>query len=118
MRTPRSDAAGPDPAAGVPANGNANGNGNGENGVRVRLDALSQPIRDRLEDPISKVSTYAYVNPVVAVLLGWAFLGEAVTARLAIGGITILAGLLLVYVARVREAGTAAPVSSRAPVEG
>ena len=27
----------------------------------------------------SKVGTYAYVNPVVAVLLGWAFLGEAVT---------------------------------------
>ena len=51
----------------------------------------------------SKVGTYAYVNPVVAVLLGWAFLGEAVTARLAVGGITILGGLLLVYVARVRE---------------
>lgn len=66
----------------------------------------------------SKVGTYAYVNPVVAVLLGWAFLGEAVTARLAIGGVTILAGLLLVYVARVRDAETIAPVSRRAPVEG
>ena len=44
----------------------------------------------------------------MAVLLGWAFLGEAVTARLAVGGITILGGLLLVYVARVREAGSAA----------
>ena len=27
--------------------------------------------------------TYAFVNPVVAVLLGWAFAGEAITARLA-----------------------------------
>ena len=52
----------------------------------------------------SKVGTYAYVNPVVAVLLGWAVLGETVTARLALGGITILGGLGLVYVARVREA--------------
>ena len=57
--------------------------------------------------PSSKVATYAYVNPVVAVLLGWAFLGEAITARLAIGGITILGGLLLVYFARVRESHAA-----------
>jgi drug/metabolite transporter (DMT)-like permease len=52
----------------------------------------------------SKVGTYAYVNPVVAVLLGWAFLSEAVTARLIVGGVTILSGLLLIYFARVREA--------------
>lgn len=51
----------------------------------------------------SKVGTYAYVNPVVAVLLGWWVLGETVTWRLALGGVTILAGLLLVYAARVRE---------------
>jgi drug/metabolite transporter (DMT)-like permease len=30
----------------------------------------------------SRVSTYAYVNPVVAVLLGWLFAGEAVTPRM------------------------------------
>ena len=29
--------------------------------------------------PISRVATYAYVNPVVAIALGWAILGEAVT---------------------------------------
>lgn len=51
----------------------------------------------------TKVGTYAYVNPVVAVLLGWWILGEAVTWRLALGGATILAGLLLVYAARVRQ---------------
>ncbi len=53
--------------------------------------------------PSSKSGTYAYVNPVVAVLLGWWFLDEPVTWRLAIGGVTILAGLLLLYFARVRE---------------
>lgn len=51
----------------------------------------------------SKVGTYAYVNPVVAVLLGWWVLDEAVTGRLLVGGTTILAGLILVYLARVRE---------------
>ena len=56
----------------------------------------------------SKVGTYAYVNPVVAVLLGWAFLDEAITPRLLLGGATILGGLLLVYFARVRETTAAA----------
>jgi drug/metabolite transporter (DMT)-like permease len=62
----------------------------------------------------SKVGTYAYVNPVVAVLLGWWLLDEAVTWRFLAGGITVLLGLLLVYLARVREARPC----SRAPVEG
>ncbi len=63
----------------------------------------------------SKVGTYAYVNPVVAVLLGWAFLDESVTARLLLGGVTILGGLLLVYIARVRESGAQVPASRRVP---
>ncbi|MGH7563482.1 MAG: EamA family transporter [Gemmatimonadota bacterium] len=62
----------------------------------------------------SKVGTYAYVNPVVAVLLGWWILDEAVTWRFLAGGVTVLLGLLLVYLARVREARPAL----RAPVEG
>jgi drug/metabolite transporter (DMT)-like permease len=40
----------------------------------------------------ARVSTYAYVNPVVAVLLGWAFLDEPLTARvLGAAAIIILA---------------------------
>lgn len=62
----------------------------------------------------SKVGTYAYVNPVVAVLLGWWFLDEAVSWRLVLGGGTVLLGLVLVYLARVREARP----SRCAPVEG
>lgn len=31
--------------------------------------------------PAVQVGTYAYVNPVIAVLLGWAFAGEQITAR-------------------------------------
>jgi drug/metabolite transporter (DMT)-like permease len=39
--------------------------------------------------PLSKVATYAYVNPVVAIALGWAILDEAVTA-LTFGGAAII----------------------------
>jgi drug/metabolite transporter (DMT)-like permease len=62
----------------------------------------------------SKVGTYAYVNPVVAVLLGWWLLDEAVTWRFLAGGATVLVGLLLVYLARVREARP----FRQAPIEG
>jgi drug/metabolite transporter (DMT)-like permease len=46
--------------------------------------------------PTSLVSTYAYVNPVVAVLLGWALLGEPVTPRMLIAGAVILAAVALI----------------------
>lgn len=45
--------------------------------------------------PATTVSTYAYVNPVVAVLLGWLFLGETVSRGLVGGGVLILAAVLL-----------------------
>jgi drug/metabolite transporter (DMT)-like permease len=51
----------------------------------------------------SLVSTYAYVNPVVAVLLGWLFLGEMVTARTLVAG-----GIIVVAVALIISAGGAA----------
>jgi len=57
--------------------------------------------------PLSLVSTYAYVNPVVAVILGAIFVGEAINARLVIaGGIIILAVALIVF-ARNRAASQA-----------
>jgi drug/metabolite transporter (DMT)-like permease len=50
--------------------------------------------------PISLVSTYAYVNPVVAVLLGWALLGEPLTARLAVAGTAIVLAVGLIATVR------------------
>lgn len=47
---------------------------------------------------IAKVGTYAYVNPVVAVLLGWAVLGEPVTLRTVLAATVILLGVALVNV--------------------
>ena len=32
--------------------------------------------------PAAKVSTYAYVNPIIALFLGWLCLGEALTTRM------------------------------------
>jgi len=40
--------------------------------------------------PISLVSTYAYVNPIVAVLLAWALLGEAITLQMVIAGAAVV----------------------------
>jgi len=47
------------------------------------------------ELPASTVGTYAYVNPVVAVILGALILGEAVTPGLVSGGALILVAVLL-----------------------
>jgi drug/metabolite transporter (DMT)-like permease len=57
----------------------------------------------------AKASTYAYVNPVVAVLLGWAVGHEAVTSRTVIAAAVILAGVAIITVTR-----DAAPAVSRA----
>lgn len=46
--------------------------------------------------PLSLVSTYAYVNPVVAVLLGWLILGEPITLGVVLGGSIIVGGVALV----------------------
>jgi drug/metabolite transporter (DMT)-like permease len=45
---------------------------------------------------IAKAGTYAYVNPIVAVLLGWAILHEPVTMRMLLAAGVILLGVALV----------------------
>jgi drug/metabolite transporter (DMT)-like permease len=53
--------------------------------------------------PISQVSTYAYVNPIVAVILGALLLGERVTATTVVGGVTIVLAVALVIRAEARS---------------
>lgn len=48
----------------------------------------------------SLVATYAYVNPVVAVLLGWAVLGEEITTRTLVAGGIVVAAVALIVSAR------------------
>jgi drug/metabolite transporter (DMT)-like permease len=47
----------------------------------------------------ARVSTYAYVNPVVAVVLGWALAGEALTVRVAVAAAIIISGVALITLA-------------------
>jgi len=53
--------------------------------------------------PISLVATYAYVNPIVAVALGWALLGETITLQMVVAGASILVAVALI----VRASGAA-----------
>jgi drug/metabolite transporter (DMT)-like permease len=53
--------------------------------------------------PPSRVSTYAYVNPVVAVLLGWALASEATGVFTWIAMLVILAGVALVNAGNKEE---------------
>ncbi len=54
--------------------------------------------------PTASVSTYAYVNPVVAVGLGALLLGERLTVVTLTGGAVVLASVALLLVNRARQA--------------
>ena len=45
---------------------------------------------------VTVASTYAYVSPVVALLLGWLLLGEEVTGPMVVGALVVLSGVALV----------------------
>jgi drug/metabolite transporter (DMT)-like permease len=47
----------------------------------------------------ARVSTYAYVNPVVAVFLGWLLADEALTVRMLIAAAVIVSGVALITLA-------------------
>ncbi len=53
--------------------------------------------------PVSKAGTYAYVNPVVAMFLGWLFLREPVTVKMIISAVLILMGVVIVQRSKVIE---------------
>jgi drug/metabolite transporter (DMT)-like permease len=52
--------------------------------------------------PLQFVATYAYVNPVVAVVLGVIVLNEALTARTIVAGIIIVFAVALIITTRGR----------------
>ncbi|WP_182905197.1 EamA family transporter [Microbispora sp. H13382] len=65
--------------------------------------------------PISLVSTYAYVNPVVAVILGAAILSEPVTAAMLVAGGLIVAGVALVVSTERRNRVDGRPAEQETP---
>jgi drug/metabolite transporter (DMT)-like permease len=54
--------------------------------------------------PVSKVMTFAYVNPVIAIFLGWLILNEPVTAAILAGGALIVAAVAVVIRTESRTA--------------
>lgn len=62
--------------------------------------------------PVSLVSTYAYVNPVVAVFLGTLFLSEPITPTMIVGAALILAAVA--FIVSRASAGRAATSATRA----
>lgn len=44
----------------------------------------------------ARAASYAYVNPVVAVVVGWAVGGEALTLRMLVASVIIIAGVVLI----------------------
>jgi drug/metabolite transporter (DMT)-like permease len=65
--------------------------------------------------PISRVATYAYVNPVVAIVLGWLILDEVITPITLIGASVIVVSVALVV--RI-ESGLRADVRRQAHRSG
>jgi drug/metabolite transporter (DMT)-like permease len=43
--------------------------------------------------PVSKVATYAYVNPIIAIVLGWAILSEEITVSIVAGAAIVVASV-------------------------
>ena len=54
--------------------------------------------------PLGRIATYAYVNPVVAVVLGSLILDEPLTARTVVAAAVIVLAVALIVTARGRSA--------------
>ena len=67
--------------------------------------------------PVTTVSTYAYVNPVVAVLGGIVILGEPLTWREGVGA-ALVVGSVVIILHRSRSAERPAGAAEHAPPEG
>ena len=55
--------------------------------------------------PPTLVSTYAYVNPVIAVFLGWLILGEHIGVNTVIAGAVICVAVAMIVTARAKPVG-------------
>jgi drug/metabolite transporter (DMT)-like permease len=51
----------------------------------------------------TRVGTYAYVNPVIAVALGYLFAGEAVGARTLLGTMLVLVSVIVITAMPARK---------------
>ena len=63
---------------------------------------------------VSNVATYAYVNPVVAIILGWLVLDEQINGAMIVGGAMIVLAVAVVIRSEVRSTGAAGSAEARA----
>jgi drug/metabolite transporter (DMT)-like permease len=68
--------------------------------------------------PTSKVSTHAYVNPVIAVFLGWLILHEQVDRFILAGSATVVLSVILVTTAKVRRTLASGEIATAEAAEG
>lgn len=61
--------------------------------------------------PPAQVSTYAYVNPIVAVILGWLILDEPITPRTIVASAVIVTAVVLITLEKNKPSTTAAKTS-------
>lgn len=54
--------------------------------------------------PVGLISTYAYVNPVIAVFLGVLFLQEKLSITLLLGAVVVITGVFIVVRVESKEA--------------
>src|ERR1700737_1085014 len=66
----------------------------------------------------TKVGTYAYVNPVVAVLVGYFLGGEALGPRTILGTLFVLISVVIITTAPAKKAAAALPVEDTVEVAG
>jgi drug/metabolite transporter (DMT)-like permease len=59
--------------------------------------------------PLSVVSTYAFVNPIVALLVGWAFGGEILNVRILTAAAFVVGAVALILTGAERRAAAAPP---------
>lgn len=52
----------------------------------------------------ARVATYAYVNPIVAVILGWLILDEPITSRTIVASVIIIAAVMIITTEKSRSA--------------
>lgn len=63
--------------------------------------------------PASRVATYAYVNPLVAILVGWIFIGESIGSRTILAAALMLGGVAVIQVSNARKMlFTRAPIAA------
>jgi drug/metabolite transporter (DMT)-like permease len=67
--------------------------------------------------PISTVSTYAYVNPIVAVGLGTLLRGEQITPRMLLAAALILGAVVAMVSGRLRATEEPGPAPDSATLE-